>query len=62
MTTSERIKQARRRGRITQEVLAELVGVSRATVARWERGSSIPDVEQMEAILEHCRALRRNGR
>lgn len=38
-TLGRNIRALRKREGLTQEMLAETVGVSRATVARWERGS-----------------------
>ena len=41
----ENIQYLRKRKSITQEALAELVGVSRQTIAKWENGESAPDLE-----------------
>ena len=41
----ENIQYLRKRKSITQEALAELVGVSRQTIAKWESGESAPDLE-----------------
>jgi AbrB family looped-hinge helix DNA binding protein len=40
-----RLKMFRTESGLTQEELAEKIGVSRQAVAKWERGESIPDVE-----------------
>ena len=42
MTFGEQIKQARERKRISQEELAERLGVSRQAVSKWENESSVP--------------------
>jgi len=42
--------QLRKQNRLTQEELAEQVGVTRQAVAKWEAGETIPD-------LEKCRIL-----
>jgi len=42
---SENIQYARKLKGITQEALAEQVGVSRQTIAKWESGESAPDLE-----------------
>src|SRR5687768_17389964 len=36
---------------LTQAGLAELVGVSRKTVSRWEAGSSYPHAEHLQKVL-----------
>lgn len=41
---AENIVALRRREKISQEKLAEAVGVSRQTIAKWEAGESVPDV------------------
>ena len=41
----ENIQCLRKRKSITQEALAEMVGVSRQTIAKWESGESAPDLE-----------------
>ncbi|MDO4493339.1 MAG: helix-turn-helix domain-containing protein [Clostridia bacterium] len=37
---------------LTQEELAEKVGVSRQAYAKWEKGTSVPDVERCMALAE----------
>ena len=41
MTLSERIRQCRQQAGLSQEQVAELVGVSRQAVAKWEAGVSL---------------------
>ena len=41
----ENIQHLRKMKSITQEALAEQVGVSRQTIAKWESGESAPDLE-----------------
>ena len=41
---SEKLKQARLAANLTQEELAEKVGVSRQTVSNWENDRSYPDI------------------
>ena len=41
----ENIQYLRKMKSITQEALAEQVGVSRQTIAKWESGESAPDLE-----------------
>ena len=37
------LRELRRQQNLTQEQLAEQLGVSRRTVSRWETGSNLPD-------------------
>ena len=41
----ENIQKLRKRKKMTQEELAEEIGVARQTVAKWEREESSPDLE-----------------
>ncbi|MFD2415388.1 helix-turn-helix domain-containing protein [Amycolatopsis pigmentata] len=38
---------------MTMRKLAELIGVSHATVSRWFNGIAVPDVDQVSAVLTH---------
>ena len=40
----ENLQALRKRKKWTQETLAEQIGVSRQTVAKWENGESVPDL------------------
>ena len=39
------LQKIRKQKRMTQEALAEAVGVARQTIAKWEAGESMPDLE-----------------
>ena len=39
------LQKLRKQKNMTQEALAEQVGVARQTVAKWETGESVPDLE-----------------
>jgi len=39
------LRELRRQQNLTQEQLAEQLGVSRRTVSRWETGSNLPDLD-----------------
>ncbi len=41
----ENIQFLRKKRNLTQESLAEKIGVSRQTIAKWENGESAPDLE-----------------
>ena len=47
MTLQERIRDCRRRAGLSQEQLAERLGVSRQAVAKWEAGRSAPSTERL---------------
>jgi len=48
-----RIRELRRRNGITQEVLAEALGVTSQAVSRWEATGSYPDMEIIPAIANY---------
>lgn len=50
MKIGERIKEARKNLKITQEQLAEKVGVSFQTVSSWEKGEYLPSMDKLEAL------------
>ncbi|MDO5601661.1 MAG: helix-turn-helix transcriptional regulator [Oscillospiraceae bacterium] len=47
MTIAEQLKNARAKAELTQEEVAEKLGVSRQTVSNWENGRSYPDIVSM---------------
>lgn len=47
MKTISRIREFRKRAGITQEELAQLLGVSRPAVAQWERGINNPRADML---------------
>ncbi|WNF36807.1 helix-turn-helix domain-containing protein [Bacillaceae bacterium IKA-2] len=47
MTLGERLQNLRKENMLSQEKLAELVGVSRQAVSKWETGLSNPDTENL---------------
>ena len=50
MTLGEKIKDLRKAASITQEELAEKIGVSRQAVTKWESDVGMPDVENLKII------------
>ncbi|OUP66909.1 hypothetical protein B5F13_02505 [Drancourtella sp. An177] len=44
MDIGQRLKEARKRAKITQEIAAERIGVSRQTISNWENNRSYPDI------------------
>ena len=49
---SERLKEARKRKGLSQEQLADLVGVTRSTVAKWEIGERSPKGDHLIKLSE----------
>ena len=47
MTLNEKIFQCRKRSGLSQEELAERLGVSRQAVSKWESGKGYPEVEKL---------------
>lgn len=54
MDTSKKIKEIREKLIISQEELAELLGVSFATVNRWENGHCDPSIKARRKLKEIC--------
>ena len=55
MSFSEDIKRIRRKAFMTQEDFAKAIGVSFATINRWETGKSIPNLKTMKLIDDYCK-------
>ncbi len=49
---SDNLVQLRKLNDMTQEELAEAVGVTRQAIAKWESGDSMPDLERSKAIAD----------
>ena len=52
MTLGERIKTCRQKVGMSQEKVAELVGVSRQAVTKWESNQSAPNTENLFKLAE----------
>ncbi len=48
-----RIAELRRRKNITQQELADVVGLTFQTISRWETGSSMPDITYLPVLAEY---------
>ena len=46
------LKLYRKKCGFTQEQIAEMLGVSRQAVAKWERGETLPDIENVIALAD----------
>lgn len=49
---SDNLVRLRKINQMTQEDIAEAVGVSRQAVAKWENGETIPDLEKCKLLAE----------
>ncbi len=56
MNFGENLKNFRKNSKMSQEVLAEKVGVSRQAVSRWEVGEAYPEMSNIVALCSifHC--------
>ena len=52
MTLGERIKDCRQNAKLSQEKVAELVGVSRQAVTKWEANQTAPNTENLFKLAE----------
>lgn len=52
MTLEEQIKNYRKQAGMSQEKLAEKIGVSRQAITKWENGTGTPDISNLMAIAE----------
>ena len=52
MTLGEKIRACRRKAGLTQEQLAEAVGVSRQAVTKWEQDQSAPGTAHLMALAQ----------
>lgn len=52
MTLSEKITYYRKKAMLSQEALAEKLGVSRQAVSKWETGEATPELNKMAALAK----------
>lgn len=52
MTFAEKLRQLRERRGISQEKLAEELGVSRQVITKWENGAGTPKIENLKALAD----------
>ena len=53
MNFGQCLSDLRKQKHISQEVLAEELGVSRQAVAKWESGNSLPDILKIAALADY---------
>ena len=46
------ILNLRKAANLTQEQIAERIGVARQTIAKWENGDSVPDIDSCSRIAD----------
>ena len=52
MKINQRIRERRKNNKLTQENLAEIIGVSLMTLKRWEWGNTEPRAEELQKLAE----------
>lgn len=50
ITFSQRLKFLRKEEKLTQQDLADIINVKRATIAKWESKNAIPDIDTLQKI------------
>lgn len=53
MNTADRIQHLRKTKGVSQEELADKIGVSRQAVSKWENGQSVPDIEKIILLSDY---------
>jgi DNA-binding transcriptional regulator YiaG len=48
----------RKRAGLTQQELADIIGVTRVAICHWEKGRRVPDGKRLDAYIEALDALR----
>ena len=57
MTFAENLKMLRKQAGMSQEQLAEKLGVSRQAVTKWETGKNVPGQEVLNAAKSHQKLI-----
>lgn len=52
MNLGNKIYELRKKNGLSQEQVAEKVGVTRQTISKWELGETFPDINQAKALSE----------
>lgn len=52
MIIGEQLRDARQQHPLSQEQIAEMLGVSRQTISNWETSKSYPDIERVMRLAE----------
>ena len=62
MRIGEQIKNYRKTAGLTQEQVANYLGVSTPAVNKWEKGNTYPDISLLPALARHDKVLCRRHR
>lgn len=60
MEFADQVKYVRKQLKLSQEKLASLLGVSFATVNRWETGHSMPTYKTQQSFIALCKESKIN--
>jgi len=52
MTFGKNLQSFRKRNKLSQEKIAELIGVCRQAVSKWENGLAYPDIENLMRLSD----------
>ena len=52
MELYERLRELRKKAGYSQEILAEMLGISRQAVSKWESGQGKPDIDNVIKLTE----------
>ena len=52
MNFGNNLFQARKKTGLSQETVAEKLGISRQTISKWETGESLPDIYQAKKLAK----------
>ena len=52
MELGKQVYELRKKANLSQEQLAEKVGVSRQTISKWELGETAPDIKQAQVLSQ----------
>lgn len=55
MVLPQKIKEIRLRNFLSQEEFAKRLGVSYATVNRWETGKTVPNIKALKKLDDYCK-------
>lgn len=57
MSLNDRIKEARLQNGMTQEQLADKIGVAKSTLTGYEKGNREPNIPTLRKLWMYCRSM-----